>query len=135
MKKYKALILIRITVIFLTGCGSVNEKEEIFLLGKWTVSDGIDTAIQEWKEDGTILLENGVVCQWRKQGEDEPIDTQKWKAAIPEYDNSQTYFQVVDGEDLVKYIVVPTDDNSYSVISEVAYSGTTKTFVYKAYED
>ena len=140
MKKRNLVILVALLIISLVGCNSskqveVKKENEYYLVGKWKVSDGTESSIQEWRDDGTIIFETGEKSKWRIKGENEPNNTLSWKANTSEYDNSQIYFQIIDDADFIKYTAIPIEDNSYKVITEVIYSGTTKTFIYEPHQD
>lgn len=136
MKKKVFLLVIIFLLGSLIGCNSnkhvTNQKEnKLYLIGEWKVTDGEDTWIEVWEEEGSILFENGETTSWRLKGESEPNNSLFWRANVKPKENSQTYFQVIDDADFIKYIVTPQDNNTYEVITEVAFSGVTNTFIYE----
>jgi len=122
---------------FVSGASEkLNEISQIaqplYLVGKWLVDNQY---IWEYKEDGTVIYPDGTTQHWRLKGADEVEDKSIWKLEYQNAENSQVYYEVVNGKDLTKLTVTPMADGTVEVIKEVAYSGTYTVFSYSLITD
>lgn len=101
--------------------------QPLYLVGKWLVDNQY---IWEYKEDGTVIYPDGTTQHWRLKETDEVEDKSIWKLEYQNAENSQIYYEVVNGKDLAKLTVTPMADGTVEVIKEVAYSGTYTVFSY-----